>query len=52
MLAVVVDYLAPRVGFRFPGFGGAPMERWDIDPEHLAERNRLVFIIALASRSC
>lgn len=47
LLAVVVDYLAPRVDFRVPGLGSAPMQEWDTDPEHLAERNRLVFIIAL-----
>src|SRR5690606_34417051 len=30
-----------------PGLGAAPMHLWDTDAEHLAERNRLVFIIAL-----
>lgn len=45
--AVVVDYTAPRLQFRFPGLGSAPMTQWDPNPEHLAERNRLVFIIAL-----
>lgn len=45
--AVIVDYAAPMAGFRVPGVGAAPMEHWDTDPEHLAERNRLVFIIAL-----
>lgn len=47
LLAVIVDYLGPRVDFRFPGLGSAPMSGWDTDAEHLAERNRLVFIIAL-----
>ncbi|WP_102158490.1 low temperature requirement protein A [Zhihengliuella halotolerans] len=46
-LAVVVDYAAPMVEFRVPGLGAAPMRLWDTDAEHLAERNRLVFIIAL-----
>ncbi|MGO1628551.1 MAG: low temperature requirement protein A [Microbacterium sp.] len=45
--AVLVDYLAPMVHFRVPGVGAAPMHLWDTDAEHLAERNRLVFIIAL-----
>ncbi|MGO1410307.1 MAG: low temperature requirement protein A [Microbacterium sp.] len=45
--AVLVDYLAPMVHFRVPGVGAAPMRLWDTDAEHLAERNRLVFIIAL-----
>lgn len=46
-VAVVVDYAAPLAQFRMPGLGSAPMHLWDTDPEHLAERNRLVFIIAL-----
>lgn len=46
-LAVIVDYAAPLAQFRVPGVGAAPMHRWDTDPDHLAERNRLVFIIAL-----
>lgn len=47
IVAVLVDYLAPMVQYRVPGVGSAPMRLWDTDPEHLAERNRLVFIIAL-----
>ncbi len=47
LVAVVADYLGPRLDFRFPGLGSAPMSDWDTDAEHLAERNRLVFIIAL-----
>ncbi|RNL82205.1 low temperature requirement protein A [Halostreptopolyspora alba] len=47
LLAVVIDYAAPLLNFRIPGVVSAPMERWDTDAEHLAERNRLVFIIAL-----
>lgn len=47
LVALVVDVAAPRFEFRFPGLGSAPMSTWPTDPEHLAERNRLVFIIAL-----
>ncbi|WP_298331649.1 low temperature requirement protein A [Haloactinopolyspora sp.] len=47
IVAVAVDYLAPRVDFRVPGLGSTPMGSWPVDAEHLAERNRLVFIIAL-----
>ncbi|GAA1767562.1 low temperature requirement protein A [Streptomonospora arabica] len=47
LLAVAIDYAAPLVDFTIPGVVRAPMERWDTDPGHLAERNRLVFIIAL-----
>lgn len=47
LVALVIDYAAPRFEFRVPGLGSAPMQDWDTDAEHLAERNRLVFIIAL-----
>lgn len=47
LVALGVDVAAPRFDFRFPGLGSAPMRTWPTDPEHLAERNRGVFIIAL-----
>lgn len=47
LLAVAIDYAAPLAHYRLPGIGAAPMNTWDTDAEHLAERNRLVFIIAL-----
>jgi low temperature requirement protein LtrA len=47
VVALAVDMAGPRFDFRFPGLGAAPMHTWPTDPEHLAERNRLVFIIAL-----
>lgn len=47
LIAVVVDYAAPLAHYRIPGIGAAPVHTWDTDAEHLAERNRLVFIIAL-----
>lgn len=47
LVAVAVDYVAPRADFRVPGLGSTPMSSWPVDAEHLAERNRLVFIIAL-----
>jgi low temperature requirement protein LtrA len=47
LVALAVDVSAPRFDFRFPGLGAAPMRTWPTDAEHLAERNRLVFIIAL-----
>lgn len=46
-VAVVTDYAAPLAQYRIPFLGAAPMPQWDTDPEHLAERNRLMFIIAL-----
>lgn len=47
ILALAVDVAAPRLNFWLPGSGGAPMSDWPTDAAHLAERNRLVFIIAL-----
>ncbi|MGW5877429.1 low temperature requirement protein A [Nocardiopsis terrae] len=47
LVALLVDMAAPRLQFRFPGLGSAPMHTWPTDPEHLAERNRGVFVIAL-----
>lgn len=47
LAALVVDVSAPRLEFWVPGRGSAPMADWPTDAEHLGERNRLVFIIAL-----
>lgn len=47
VVGVLVDYLAPTVGFALPRWGATPMQSWTLRAEHLAERNRLVFIIAL-----
>lgn len=47
IVALAVDVAAPMADFRVPGLGSAPMHTWPTDPRHLAERNRLVFIIAL-----
>ncbi|MHC0433981.1 low temperature requirement protein A [Streptomyces sp. O3] len=47
LAAVAIDYGAPMVDFFVPGFGSAPAHTWPLHREHLAERNRLVFIIAL-----
>ncbi|PRW63598.1 low temperature requirement protein A [Actinopolyspora mortivallis] len=47
VVAVVVDYAAPMVRFYLPGLGSRAEHTWPLHREHLAERNRLVFIIAL-----
>ncbi|THV40094.1 low temperature requirement protein A [Glycomyces buryatensis] len=47
LAAVAVDYLAPVVGFRLPGVAATPISTWPVSEDHLAERNRLVFIVAL-----
>lgn len=45
--AVVIDYVAPYVGFWLPGKGATPMSSWTLKGLHLFERNQLIFIIAL-----
>lgn len=47
IIAVVLDYAAPYLGFWLPGKGGTPMESWSLKGLHLFERNQLIFIIAL-----
>jgi len=47
ILAVLIDYAAPYVGFWLPGAGHTPMATWTLRGLHLLERNQLVFIIAL-----
>ncbi|WP_175414096.1 low temperature requirement protein A [Agrococcus sp. SGAir0287] len=45
--ALVVDYVAASTGYRTPGLGRAPMERWDVTGTHIAERAALFVLIAL-----
>lgn len=45
--ALLVDYVAPLINFWLPRLGGSPMSSWPLSGLHLAERNQLVFIIAL-----
>jgi low temperature requirement protein LtrA len=45
--AVVLDVAAPVHGFRLPGVRGTPTEEWPLAGAHLAERCRLVLMIAL-----
>ena len=47
ILAVLIDYAAPYVGFWLPGKGATPMSSWTLKGLHLFERNQLIFIIAL-----
>lgn len=47
IIAVVIDYAAPYLGFWLPGKGATPMESWPLRGLHLFERNQLIFIIAL-----
>lgn len=47
VLAVLIDYAAPYIGFWLPGLGATPMASWPLKGLHLFERNQLIFIIAL-----
>lgn len=47
IVAVLIDYAAPYVGFWLPKLGATPMESWPLRGLHLLERNQQVFIIAL-----
>jgi low temperature requirement protein LtrA len=44
--ALVVDYVAPAVGFRTPGLGRSTTSDWAIEGSHLAERCQLFLIVA------
>ncbi|MDZ5698554.1 low temperature requirement protein A [Chelativorans sp. M5D2P16] len=47
IVAVLIDYAAPYIGFWLPGQGATPMESWPLKGLHLLERNQQVFIISL-----
>jgi low temperature requirement protein LtrA len=47
VIAVILDYGAPLVGYALPGVGRTPMTAWSLSPAHLAERCQLVVLIAL-----
>lgn len=47
VIAVLVDYAAPYVGFWLPRLGATPMATWPLRGLHLLERNQQVLIIAL-----
>ncbi|GAB5901859.1 low temperature requirement protein A [Mycolicibacterium mageritense] len=44
--AVLVEYLAPMIGFAFPLMGRSSTREWTIDGAHLIERCRLFVIVA------
>ncbi|PWU54036.1 low temperature requirement protein A [Micromonospora globispora] len=46
-LAVAVDYTGGFLRFPTPGLGRSPRLEWSVGAEHLAERYRQLFIIAL-----
>ena len=44
--ALAIDYAAPAVGFRVPGWGRSATTDWAIEGQHLAERCQLFLIVA------
>jgi low temperature requirement protein LtrA len=44
--ALAIDYVAPAVGFRVPGWGRSATTDWAIEGQHLAERCQLFLIVA------
>jgi low temperature requirement protein LtrA len=47
ILAVLLDYAAPLLGFQLPIAGRTPTAEWTLAGGHLAERAQLVVLIAL-----
>jgi low temperature requirement protein LtrA len=47
VLAVVVEYAGPVLGFRTPGLGRSTTADWTVEGGHFAERCRLFVILAL-----
>ncbi|MBL4918895.1 low temperature requirement protein A [Szabonella alba] len=47
LIAVLIDYIAPYLGFWLPGRGATDMTSWPLRGLHLLERNQQIFIIAL-----
>ncbi|WNM37918.1 low temperature requirement protein A [Micromonospora halotolerans] len=46
-VALLLEYLAGRLGWPVPGLGRSTVSRWDIHGEHLAERYQQFFLVAL-----
>src|SRR5690606_30097891 len=47
LVALVLEYCGPALGFRVPGLGRALSRDWDVDGGDLAERGSVFVIIAL-----
>jgi len=47
LVALIIEYSAPALGFRVPGLGKSTTEDWDVSGAHLAERCALFIIICL-----
>jgi low temperature requirement protein LtrA len=47
IVAVVIEYCGPAMRFWFPGLGATPLDDWEVEGGHMAERCGLFIIIAL-----
>ncbi|AYG66477.1 MULTISPECIES: low temperature requirement protein A [unclassified Rhizobium] len=47
LIALVIEYSAPALGFRVPGLGKSTPADWDVSGAHIAERCALFIIICL-----
>lgn len=47
LIALIIEYAAPALGFRVPGLGKSTTADWDVSGAHLAERCALFIIICL-----
>lgn len=46
-VALAIELISPACGFWTPWHGASTTADWDVDPDHMAERNGLFIIIAL-----
>ncbi|WP_168118843.1 low temperature requirement protein A [Paenibacillus sp. HB172176] len=47
IIALVIEYLSPSMGFWMPRLGRTPTQVWNVEGSHMAERCGLFIIIAL-----
>jgi low temperature requirement protein LtrA len=47
IVAVAIEYCGPAMRFWFPGLGATPLDDWEVEGGHMAERCGLFIIIAL-----
>jgi low temperature requirement protein LtrA len=47
IVAVAIEYSGPAMRFRCPGLGATPLDDWEVEGGHMAERCGLFIIIAL-----
>lgn len=47
IVAIVIEYISPALGFRLPGLGKSTVDDWDVLGSHMAERCALFVLICL-----